>query len=62
MFYATGLTGRHRAAMDAGTTSAANATPSVNVAKQTLETEIGAMQSQLDAMKKRLAEHEAEKA
>ena len=30
--------------------------------KQSLETEIGAMQSQLDAMKKRLAEIEVENA
>jgi hypothetical protein len=62
MFYATGLTGWQRAAMDAETAPAATATPTVNVEKPTLEAEIGAMQSQLDAMKTRLAELEAEKA
>ena len=58
MFNATGLTGWQRAAMAAEATPAATASPTVNVEKQTLETEIGAMQSQLDAMKKRLAEIE----
>jgi Spy/CpxP family protein refolding chaperone len=60
MYHATGLTGWQRAAMDAGTTPAANATPTENIERQTLETEIGAMQSHLDAMKKRLEELEAE--
>jgi hypothetical protein len=58
MFNATGLTGWQHAAMDAEATPAATASPTVDVEKQTLETEIGAMQSQLDAMKKRLAEIE----
>ncbi len=62
MFYATGLTGWQRAAMNAGTTPAANAASTVNAEKQPLETEIGALRSQLDAMAKRLAELEAEKA
>lgn len=59
MFYATGLTGWQRAAMAAEATPAATASPTVNAEKQMLEMEIEAMQSQLDAMKKRLAEMES---
>jgi len=56
MFYATGLTRWQRAAMAGSATSRATDAPAANVGKQTLETKIEAMQSQLDAMKKRLAE------
>jgi hypothetical protein len=62
MFHATGLTGWQRAAMNTGTAPATTATPTEDAAKDTLETEIGEMQSQLDAMKTRLAEIEAKKA
>jgi hypothetical protein len=61
MFHATGLTDWQRAAMNAPPTQAAAAT-TTELKKESLETEIGAIQSQLDAMKKRLAEIEAEKA
>jgi hypothetical protein len=56
MFYATGLTGWQRAAMAASPATAETASPAMDVGKQTLETKIEAMQSQLDAMKRRLAE------
>lgn len=55
MFHATGLTGWQRAAA-AETDPSETPEPSVDPAAQALETEITAMQSQLDAMKKRLAE------
>ena len=58
MFNATGLTGWQRAAVDAETAPAATVAPTADAEKQAVETEIGAMQSQLDAMKKRLAELE----
>ena len=61
MFHATGLTGWQRAAMNAPPTQAAAAATTTELKKQSLETEIGAIQSQLDAMKKRLAEIEDEK-
>jgi hypothetical protein len=57
MFYATGLTGWQRAAM----ANVPADTPTAEAEKQFLKTEVGAMQSQLDAMQKRLAELEAEK-
>lgn len=58
-FHATGLTGWQRAAMAAGAATPESASPAVNVGKQTLATEIETMQSQLDAMRKRLAEMES---
>jgi hypothetical protein len=60
MFHATGLTGWQRAAMNAPPTQAAAAAATTELKKQSLETEIEAMQSQLDAMKKRLAEVETQ--
>jgi hypothetical protein len=62
MFYATGLTGWQRAAMGAPAVPAATAMPTAEAEKQFLEAQVGAMQSQLEAIKKRLAELEAEKA
>ncbi len=53
MFYATGLTGWQRAATGG---DAATPLPAMNVDKQSLLAEIEAMQSQLAAMKMRLAE------
>ena len=42
--------------------SATTAAPTAEAEKQFLDTQVGAMQSQLDEVKKRLAELEAEKA
>jgi hypothetical protein len=61
MFYATGLTGRQRAAMAVSTPLATTAAPTAEAEKQFLETQVGAIQSQLDDVKKRLAELAAEK-
>jgi len=61
MFYATGLTGWQRAAMDVSAPSAAAAAPTAETEKQFLETQVEMMQSQLDEVKKRLAELDAEK-
>ncbi len=62
MFYTTGLTGRQRAAMGASEPSATAAAPTATAEKQFLETQVGAMQSQLDEVKRRLAELEGAKA
>jgi hypothetical protein len=58
MFYATGLTGWQRAAAAAESAKPVAVAPEAIAEKQILETEIEAMQSQLDAMKQRLAEIE----
>ena len=58
MFCATGLTGWQRAAMGASAPSAAS---TAETEKQFLEAQVGMMQSQLEEIKKRLAELEAEK-
>jgi len=58
MFYATGLTGWQRAMMGA---SAPSAAPTAETEKQFLEAQVGVMQSQLEEIKKRLAELEAAK-
>jgi len=62
MFYATGLTGWQRAAMGVSAPSAAAVAPTAEAEKQFLETQVGAMQSQLDEVKRRLAELAAKKA
>jgi len=62
MFHATGLTGWQRAAMAGTAPSSTTAAPTAEAEKQFLETQVGAMQSQLDEVKKRLAELETEKA
>jgi hypothetical protein len=62
MFYATGLTGWQRAAMDAAAPSAATTAPTAEAEKQFLEGQMAAIQSQLDEVRKRLAELEAKKA
>jgi len=62
MFNATGLTGRQRAAMEAVPPPTASDTPTADLEKQSLESEVQVMQSQLDAMKQRLTDLEAEKA
>lgn len=61
MFHATGLTGWQRAAMDAAASSAAATAPDAETEKQFLETQVEMMQSQLDEVKRRLAELSAEK-
>lgn len=55
-FYATGLTGWQRAAMGASVPSAA---PTAETGKEFLEAQVGVMQSQLEEIKKRLAELES---
>lgn len=60
-FHATGLTGWQRAAMGAPVPSEATAEPTTDEEKQILESQVDAMQSQLEAIKKRLAELEATK-
>lgn len=61
MYYATGLTGWQRAAMGAATPLDATAAPTAETEKQFIEAEVGVMQSQLEEIKKRLAELEAGK-
>jgi len=61
MFYATGLTGWQRAAMGAWGPPDVAAGPTTEAERQFLEAQVGAMQSQLEEMKKRLAELEAAK-
>ncbi|MBN2217867.1 MAG: DUF5320 domain-containing protein [Pirellulales bacterium] len=60
-FYATGLTGWQRAAMGAAAPTAATAATTADVEKQYLEAQIGTMQSQIEALTKRLADIEAQK-
>lgn len=55
MFYATGLTGWQRAAQAAAPAQVAEQSPP-DAEKQLLRQQVEAMQLQLDAMKKRLAE------
>lgn len=55
-FRATGLTGMQRAAMGAAAVAATTDASTADAEKQTLAIEVGAMQSQLDALRKRLAE------
>jgi hypothetical protein len=62
MFHATGLTGWQRTAMSASAPSATTAAPTTEAERQLLETQVRAIQSQLDEVKKRLAEFEADKA
>jgi hypothetical protein len=57
MFYATGLTGRQLAAT---ADQDAIAAPTAEAEKQFLKSEVGAMQSQLEAMEKRLAKLEVQ--
>jgi hypothetical protein len=60
-FYATGLTGWQRAAMDAVAAQAVAAVPTTDEEKQTLTAQLGAMQSQLEAISQRLARLEDRK-
>ncbi|NLE39246.1 MAG: DUF5320 domain-containing protein [Pirellulaceae bacterium] len=59
--YATGLTGWQRAGMGAAAPQAATPTISVEAEKQFVEAQVAMMQSQLDELKNRLAELEAQK-
>jgi len=61
MFYATGLTGWQRAAMGVAAPLATTTAPSPEAEKQFLQTQMDVMQSQLEEIKRRLAELEAGK-